>query len=132
VVRQAIDDFQDTRRCAGMLVVQRHHDQHTEGAARTGRMNPAASWSDWPLPRYRVYYACNVHALRATGRRVYRSDGRVYDASVATRPGPAEEIRSMSSHETAHISYERIDNPRASLVEFLTHAFGDLEHASEL
>lgn len=38
----------------------------------------------------------------------------------------------MSSQETAHISYERIDHPRAALVEFLTHAFGDPEHASEL
>jgi anti-anti-sigma factor len=38
----------------------------------------------------------------------------------------------MSSQETAHISYERIDHPRAVLVEFLTHAFGDLERASEL
>ena len=38
----------------------------------------------------------------------------------------------MSSQETAHISYERIDHPRAVLVEFLTHAFGDPERASEL
>jgi anti-anti-sigma factor len=38
----------------------------------------------------------------------------------------------MSSQETAHVSYERIDKPRAALVEFLTHAFGDPERASEL
>ncbi len=38
----------------------------------------------------------------------------------------------MSSHETAHIGYELIDKPRAVLVEFLSHAIGDPEHAAEL
>ena len=38
----------------------------------------------------------------------------------------------MSSHEVAHISYERIDQPRASLVEFLSHSISDPQHAAEL
>ena len=38
----------------------------------------------------------------------------------------------MSSHEIAHISYERIDQPRASVVEFLSHSISDPEHATEL
>jgi anti-anti-sigma factor len=38
----------------------------------------------------------------------------------------------MSSHETAHISYELIDTPRAAIVEFLSHSIADPEHSSEL
>jgi anti-anti-sigma factor len=38
----------------------------------------------------------------------------------------------MSSQEVAHIGYERIDRPRASLVEFLSHAVTDPQHAAEL
>lgn len=38
----------------------------------------------------------------------------------------------MSSQETAHISYELIDHPRAAIVEFLSHSIGDPEHATEL
>jgi anti-anti-sigma factor len=38
----------------------------------------------------------------------------------------------MSSQEVAHISYERIDHPRASLVEFLSHSIADPEHSTEL
>jgi anti-anti-sigma factor len=38
----------------------------------------------------------------------------------------------MSSKENAHIGYELIDSPRAALVEFLSHAIADPEHASEL
>ena len=38
----------------------------------------------------------------------------------------------MSSQEVAHISYERIDRPRAGLVEFLSHSIADPEHSAEL
>jgi anti-anti-sigma factor len=38
----------------------------------------------------------------------------------------------MSSQETAHIGYERIDHPRATLVEVLSHSIADPEHAHEL
>lgn len=38
----------------------------------------------------------------------------------------------MSSQERAHISYEKLENPRASLVEFLSHSIADPEHSTEL
>jgi anti-anti-sigma factor len=38
----------------------------------------------------------------------------------------------MSSQQTTHIGYELIDNPRATLVEFLSHSIADPEHSTEL
>jgi anti-anti-sigma factor len=38
----------------------------------------------------------------------------------------------MSSQPDAHIGYELIDNPRAVIVEFLTHSIADPAHAAEL
>jgi anti-anti-sigma factor len=38
----------------------------------------------------------------------------------------------MSSHPTTHIAYEAIDEPRAVVVEFLSHKVADPSHAAEL
>jgi anti-anti-sigma factor len=38
----------------------------------------------------------------------------------------------MSSQEAAHISYELIDSPRATIVDVISHSIGDPEHAAEL
>ena len=38
----------------------------------------------------------------------------------------------MSHQENAHISAERIDNPRALIVEFLSHSIADPDHSTEL
>jgi anti-anti-sigma factor len=38
----------------------------------------------------------------------------------------------MSSHSNAHIAFESIDQPRAVVVEFLSHAIADPAHAAEL
>jgi anti-anti-sigma factor len=38
----------------------------------------------------------------------------------------------MSSQPNAHIAYEVIDQPRAVIVEFLTHSIADPAHAAEL
>jgi anti-anti-sigma factor len=38
----------------------------------------------------------------------------------------------MSSQETAHVDFEVIDQPRATLVGVLSHSIADPEHAAEL
>jgi len=38
----------------------------------------------------------------------------------------------MSSQETAHIGYELIDDPRAVIVDFLSHSVADPDHSSQL
>lgn len=38
----------------------------------------------------------------------------------------------MSSHEISLISYERVENPRATVVDFLSHSIADPDHSSQL
>ncbi len=38
----------------------------------------------------------------------------------------------MSGHSNAHIAYEPIDQPRAVVIEFLSHEIADPDHSSEL
>jgi anti-anti-sigma factor len=38
----------------------------------------------------------------------------------------------MSSQETAHIGHELIENPRATILDVISHSIADPEHAAEL